>query len=106
MTSIGLRSSVNRRDRVAGRLRENAEEVTSLLLMLRIGRHCPGKKTWGPAHMNWLMLRKLEHREQRTVLEKLLGGSAPGERACRASGAGDRIGKRPAGDPRPRITGL
>src|SRR5260370_35112582 len=32
-----------------------------------------GKKTWGPAHMNWLMLQKLEHREQRIVLEELLG---------------------------------
>ena len=33
----------------------------------------PGKKTWGPAHMNWLILQKLEHREQRIVLEELLG---------------------------------
>jgi hypothetical protein len=41
--------------------------------MLRLGRHYPGKKTWGPAHMNWLMLQKLEHREQRIVLEELLG---------------------------------
>jgi NHL repeat len=28
---------------------------------------------WGRAHMNWLMLQKLEHREQRIVLEELLG---------------------------------
>jgi transposase len=41
-------------------------------LMLRLGRHYPGKKTWGPAHMNWLMLQKLEHREQRIALEELL----------------------------------
>jgi hypothetical protein len=41
--------------------------------MLRLGRHYPGKKTWGPPHMNWLMLQKLEHREQRIVLEALLG---------------------------------
>src|SRR6266849_5041037 len=27
----------------------------------------------GPAHMNWLMLQKLEHREQRIALEELLG---------------------------------
>src|SRR5499426_1421560 len=43
-------------------------------LMLRLGRIYPGKKTWGPAHMRWLMAQKLEHREQRMVLEELLHG--------------------------------
>jgi transposase len=43
-------------------------------LMLRLGRHYPGKKTWGPAHMNWLMQQKLEHREQRIAFEELLDG--------------------------------
>jgi transposase IS116/IS110/IS902 family protein len=33
-----------------------------------------GKKTWGPAHMNWLMAQKLEHREQRIAFEELLEG--------------------------------
>src|SRR5260370_784033 len=47
------------------------QQVSSF--MLRLGRHYPGKKTWGPAHMNWLMLQKLEHREQRIALEELLG---------------------------------
>src|SRR5215468_3182209 len=47
------------------------QQVSSF--MLRLGRHYPGKKTWGPAHMKWLMLQKLEHREQRIVLEELLG---------------------------------
>src|SRR5229473_4205086 len=47
------------------------QQVSSFVL--RLGRHYPGKKTWGPAHMNWLMLQKLEHREQRTPLEELLG---------------------------------
>ena len=42
--------------------------------MLRLGRIYPGKKTWGPAHMNWLMAQKLEHREQRTAFEELLEG--------------------------------
>jgi transposase len=41
--------------------------------MLRLGRHYPGQKTWGRAHMNWLMLQKLEHREQRIAFEELLG---------------------------------
>jgi transposase len=40
--------------------------------MLRLGRLYPGKKTWGPTHMNWLMAQKLEHREQRIALEELL----------------------------------
>jgi transposase len=42
--------------------------------MLRLGRIYPGKTTWGPAHMNWLMAQKLEHREQRIAFEELLEG--------------------------------
>ena len=52
-------------------LKGKRQQVSSF--MLRLGRHYPGKKTWGPAHMNWLMLQKLEHREQRIALEELLG---------------------------------
>src|SRR6266849_3535071 len=52
-------------------LKGKREQVSSF--MLRLGRHYPGKKTWGPAHMNWLMLQKLDHREQRIALEELLG---------------------------------
>jgi transposase len=48
------------------------QQISSL--MLRLGRIYPGKKTWGPAHMKWLMAQKLEHREQRMVLEELLQG--------------------------------
>jgi len=52
-------------------LKGKRQQISSF--MLRLGRHYPGKKTWGPAHINWLMLQKLEHREQRIVLEELLG---------------------------------
>jgi transposase len=52
-------------------LRGKRQQVSSF--MLRLGQHYPGKTTWGRAHMNWLMLQKLEHREQRIVLEELLG---------------------------------
>src|SRR5712664_3739340 len=52
-------------------LKGKRQQISSF--MLRLGRHYPGKKTWGPAHMNWLMLQKLEHREQRIALEELLG---------------------------------
>ena len=53
-------------------LQGKRQQISSL--MLRLGCHYPGKKTWGPAHMNWLMAQKLEHREQRIVLEELLEG--------------------------------
>jgi transposase len=43
-------------------------------LMLRLGRYYPGKKTWGSAHMKWLMQQKLEHREQRIAFEELVDG--------------------------------
>src|SRR6202795_1662032 len=52
-------------------LKGKRQQVSSF--MLRLGRHYPRKKTWGPAHMNWLMLQKLEHREQRIALAELLG---------------------------------
>ena len=53
-------------------LQGKRQQISSF--MLRLGRVYPGKTTWGPAHMNWLMAQKLEHREQRTALEELLQG--------------------------------
>jgi transposase len=53
-------------------LKGKRQQISSL--MLRLGRHYPRKRTWGAAHMNWLMQQKLEHREQRIVLEELLEG--------------------------------
>jgi transposase len=51
-------------------LRGKRQQIMSL--MLRLGRNYPGKKTWGPAHMDWLMRQKLEHREQRIAFEELM----------------------------------
>jgi transposase len=51
-------------------LRGKRQQLISM--MLRLGRIYPGKKTWGPAHMNWLMSQKLEHREQRIAFEELM----------------------------------
>src|SRR5262247_1611372 len=48
-------------------LQGKRQQVSSF--MLRLGRHYPGKKTWGRAYMNWLMQQKLELREQRIALE-------------------------------------
>ena len=53
-------------------LQGKRQQVSSL--MLRLGRIYPGKKTWCPAHMRWLLSQKLERREQRIVLEELLEG--------------------------------
>jgi transposase len=51
-------------------LRGKRQKIISL--MLRLGRNYPGKKTWGPAHMDWLMRQKLEHRKQRIAFEELM----------------------------------
>ncbi len=50
-------------------LKAKRQQISSLLL--RLGLHYPGKKTWGKAHRNWLASVKLAHREQRFVLEEL-----------------------------------
>ena len=43
-----------------------------LSLMLRLGRSYSGKRNWTRAHMKWLASQKLEHLEQRMVLEETL----------------------------------
>ena len=53
-------------------LQGKRQQISSL--MLRLGRIYPGKTTWGPTHMKWLMAQKLEHREQRITFEELLDG--------------------------------
>src|ERR1700684_1012435 len=53
-------------------LQGKRQQISSL--MLRLGRIYPGKTTWGPAHMKWLMAQKLEHREQPIPFEELLDG--------------------------------
>src|SRR5262245_12023910 len=72
-------------------LKGKRQQVSSF--MLRLGRHYPGKKTWGPAHINWLMLQKLEHREQRIALEELLGLVFPLRRSVelKAATASSRV---------------
>ena len=62
------------RARQAAKKHLTSKRQQILSLMLRLGRHYPGKKTWGTAHMNWLTQQKLEHREQRIALEELLEG--------------------------------
>jgi transposase len=57
-----MRDLVRARD-AAARDKSKRQNVSSLLL--RLGLHYQGKKTWGPSHMNWLTSLKLDHREQR-----------------------------------------
>jgi transposase len=55
-------------------LKRKRLQISSLLL--RLGLHYPGKKTWGKAHRAWLRSQKIAHREQRIVFEETLGAEA------------------------------
>ena len=65
-----MRDLVRARDTAAKDYKSKRQNVSSLLL--RLGLHYPGKKTWGRSHMNWLTSLKLEHREQRIAFEEML----------------------------------
>ena len=67
-----MRDLSRARQAVKKDLQGKRQQISSL--MLRLGRIYPGKTTWGPAHMKWLMAQKLEHREQRIAFEELLEG--------------------------------
>ncbi len=67
-----MRDLSRARQAVKKDLQGKRQQISSL--MLRLGRIYPGKTTWGPAHMKWLMAQKLEHREQRITFEELLEG--------------------------------
>ncbi|MET4328070.1 transposase [Bradyrhizobium sp. i1.15.2] len=72
-----MRDLSRARQAVKKDLQGKRQQISSL--MLRLGRIYPGKTTWGPAHMRWLMSQKLEHREQRIAFEELLEGDTPGK---------------------------
>ena len=52
-----MRDLSRARQAVQKHLKSKRQQISSL--MLRLGRHYPRRKTWGPAHMNWLMRQKL-----------------------------------------------
>jgi len=66
-----IRDLSRAREAAVDDLKGKRQQVSSLLL--RLGLHYPGKKTWGKAHRNWLASQKIAHREQRFVFEELLG---------------------------------
>jgi len=65
-----MRDLTRAREAAVEDLRGKRQQASSLLL--RLGRHYPGKKTWSQAHMNWLASQKLDHAEQRIAFEEML----------------------------------
>jgi transposase len=73
------------RARDAGRtdLTRKRQQISSMLL--RLGRHYPGIKTWNARHRSWLANLRLDHHpEQRFVLEEMLQAERQ---------AGERVGR-------------
>jgi transposase len=65
-----MRDLVRARSTAVADLRRKRQQASAFLL--RLGRHFPGKKTWGRAHMKWLLGQKLAHREQRVAFEEMM----------------------------------
>jgi transposase len=65
-----MRDLVRAREAAVDDLKSKRQQVLSLLL--RLGRHFTGKRSWTRAHMNWLVSQKLGHREQRIAFEEML----------------------------------
>lgn len=66
-----MRDLSRARETAVDDLKSKRQQISSLLL--RLGLHYPGEKTWGKSHRNWLASLKLDQREQRIVLEELFG---------------------------------
>src|SRR3990172_1878503 len=58
-----MRDLTRAREAAVEDLRGKRQQASSLLL--RLGRHYPGKKTWSQAHMNWLPSQKRRHGGER-----------------------------------------
>jgi transposase len=65
-----MRDLSRAREAAVDDLKSKRQQISSLLL--RLGLHYPGIKTWGKAHRNWLASQTLAHREQRIVFEEAL----------------------------------
>src|SRR5258707_14511020 len=66
-----MRDLSRAREAAVDDLKSKRQQISSLLL--RLGLHYSGKKTWGKSHRRWLASLKLDQREQRIVLEELFG---------------------------------
>jgi transposase len=65
-----MRERTRAREAARADLTRKRRQLSSMLL--RLGRHYAGIKTWGARHRSWLANLKLEHRERRFALEELL----------------------------------
>jgi transposase len=65
-----MRDLVRARTAAVADLRKKRQQVAALLL--RLGLHYAGKKSWSKAHQSWLMRQKLDHLEQRIAFEEML----------------------------------
>lgn len=65
-----MRELTRAREAAQKDLRSKRQQISGFLL--RRGLHYPGKKRWGPAHLNWLASQKLDHVEQRIAFEELM----------------------------------
>ena len=77
-----MRELARARDSARQDLTRKRQQVSSMLL--RMGLHYPGIRTWSARHRSWLANLKLEHAEHRFVLEELLVAERQ---------AGERIGR-------------
>jgi transposase len=77
-----MRELTRARDASRQDLTRKRQQVSSMLL--RLGRHYPGIKTWGARHRSWLANQKFVHPEQRLAIEELLlAERQAGERIAR-----------------------
>jgi transposase len=77
-----MRELTRARDAARQDLTRKRQQVSSMLL--RLGKIYPGIKTWNARHRSWLANLRLEHREQRFVLEEMLQAERQaGERVAR-----------------------
>jgi len=65
-----MRELSRAREATRADLTRKRQQVSSMLL--RLGRHYPGIKTWGARHRSWLANQKFVHAEQRLAIEELL----------------------------------
>jgi transposase len=77
-----MRELTRARDAARADLTRKRQQVSSMLL--RLGRHYPGIKTWNARHRSWLANLRLDHPEQRFALEEMLQAERQ---------AGERVGR-------------
>ena len=65
-----MRDLTRARERAMLDLRTKRQHVSAFLL--RLGRPYPKKKTWSKVHVRWITSQKLEHLQQRLVLEEMM----------------------------------